>query len=215
MRIPTILRLTEIFYSLAMSDKLPANSNNLKTILKNLDELDTYAARKKYAEKNLKRLSSGSSRLVYLTDADTVVKLASNDKGLAQNEAESNPKMKSPLINKIISKSKDFIWIQTHFLDKITEKDFEEMIGVGFKDFGKAIDYGLKNISESSGKKKPKNYEEIIELDIYKELKRLGEMHNLMPGDLSRISSWGMKNGNPVLIDAGLTKKIFEYFYED
>ena len=215
MKLNSILRMAELFYTLASEEKLPENSDNLKVILKNLDKLETFAARKKYAEKNLKRLSSGSSRLVYLTGEDTVVKLASNDKGLAQNKAEANPKMKSPFLNKIISKSKDFIWIETHFLDKITEKEFEEMIGIPFKEFGDSIDYGLKNVSEASGKKKPKNFEEVSKSEIYKELKRLGDKFDLMPGDLSRISSWGQKDNHPVLVDAGLTKEVFEDFYED
>lgn len=210
-----ILRLAELFYSLAIGEELPPNSDNLKDILKNLEKLDTHAARKKYAEKNLKRLSSGSSRLVYLTDDDTIVKLAKNDKGIAQNEVEANPKMKSKYLNKILGHAKDFVWIETCFLDKITEKDFEEMTGMDFKSFGESVDYGLKNISKSSDKKKPKNYDDIVKSEIYKELKRLGDKFKLMPGDLSRISSWGTKDGNPILIDAGLTQKVFEDFYED
>jgi hypothetical protein len=215
MRINNILRLAELFYSLATSEELPANSDKLAVILKNLEKLETHAARKKYAEKNLKRLSSGSSRLVYLTDEDTVVKLAKNDKGIAQNEVEANPKMKSKYLNKILGHAKNHVWIETCYLDKINEKEFEKLTGVDFDSFGKAVDYGLKNISESSGKKKPKNYDEIIESDIFKELKRLGNKFKLMPGDLSRISSWGTKDGNPIVIDSGLTKEVFEDFYKD
>lgn len=213
MRPNTLLRLAEIFYSLAADDK-PADSKDLKTVLKNLEKLDTHAARKKYAERNLKHLSSGSSRLVYLTDGKTIVKLAKNDKGLAQNKAEANPKMKSKYLNKILGHAKDYTWIETEFLEKINSKEFEKMTGVSFKDFGTALEYGLKNVSESS-EKKPKGFEEIEKSDIYKELKRLGNKFKLMPGDLSRISSWGTIGGNPVLIDAGLTQKVYEDFYED
>ena len=46
-------------------------------------------------------------------------------------------------------------------------------------------------------------------------MKRIGNLFNLMPGDMSRISSFGQKNNIPVLIDAGLTKKIFDQYYED
>jgi hypothetical protein len=201
-----------MFYSLATAE--PADSKDLKTILKNLEKLDTHAARKKYAERNLKHLSSGSSRLVYLTDGKTIVKLAKNDKGLAQNKAEANPKMKSKYLNKILGHAKDYVWIETKFLEKINAKEFEKMTGLKFKDFGDAIEYGLKNVSESS-EKKPKGFEEIEKSDIYKELKRLGSKFKLMPGDLSRISSWGTIDGNPVLIDAGLTQKVYEDFYED
>jgi hypothetical protein len=45
-------------------------------------------------------------------------------------------------------------------------------------------------------------------------MKRIGEKFKLMPGDLARISSWGTKDNQPILIDAGLTKDVFAEFYE-
>ena len=83
-----LLRFANMFYSLAAGEELPPNSDDLKVVLSNLEQLETYAARKKYAESNLKHLSSGSSRIVYLTPRKTIVKLAKNDKGIAQNKAD-------------------------------------------------------------------------------------------------------------------------------
>ena len=214
MRPKTLLRLAEMFYSLAAEkEKLPANSKDLKTILKNLEELETYQARKKYAEANLKHLSSGSSRIVYLTDAGTIVKLAKNDKGIAQNKVEANPKMKSKYLNKIISNAKNFDWIQTHFLEKIGVKEFEEMTDIPFEEFGEAIRYGLKGVSDSSSKK-PKNFNEIAKTDFYKEMERVASKFKLLPGDIARISSWGTKDDLPILIDAGLTRDVYDDFYD-
>lgn len=211
MNINRIVKLVDLFYSMAASEELPENSSDLKTILKNIEDLDTYQARIKYAEKNLKHLSSGSSRLVYQAPNKTIIKLAKNDKGIAQNKAEANPKMKSDFLNGIISKSKDGIWIQTHFLEKITEKEFERLTRVSFEDFGEALSHGVK---KSSGKD-PKAFEKTSKTPIYKEMKRLCEKFHLLPGDIVRISSWGTKDKKPVLIDAGLTEEIFEEFYED
>lgn len=208
-----ITKLANLFLALAKDDS-PPNSNDLKTILKNLEQLDTHAARKKYAESNLKRLSSGSSRLVYLTKNKTIIKLAKNDKGLAQNKAESNPKMKSKFLNKTISFAKNNSWMQTHFFKKITVKEFEKMTDIKFEDFGESIRFGLKNISGNSDKKKPKNFDIVSKSEIYKEMKRIGDKFKLMGGDLARISSWGTKDDHPVLIDAGLTKKVFSDFYD-
>ena len=105
MNIDEILKLAQEFESFAALEKeeLPENSKDLKVVLKNLQKLKTYNARKKYAEKNLKHLSSGSSRLVYLTSNGTILKLAKNDRGIAQNKVESNSKMKSKYINKLKS----------------------------------------------------------------------------------------------------------------
>jgi hypothetical protein len=215
MSINKLLRKAEIFYLLASgAEKLPENSKNLKEVLKNLANLETYQARKKYAEKNLKHLSSGSSRIVYKAPNNTIIKLAKNDKGIAQNKAEANPKMKSKFLNEITDYSKNYVWIQTHFLEKIKVGDFKEMTGLDFSDFGDSISYGLKNVSESD-KKKPDSFDDVSKSDIYKEMCRIGKKFKLLPGDIARISSWGTKNNIPILIDAGLTKDIFDEFYED
>lgn len=210
-----LLKIASYFEALATKEELPADSKDLKTILKNLEGLDNYNSRKEYAEKNLKHLSSGSSRIVYSTTKDTIIKLAKNDKGVAQNKAECNPKMKSKFINKVISHAKDYSWMQTHYLEKITVKQFEKMTGLNFEEFGSAIGYGLKNVSGNKDREKPENFDEIEKSEIYREMKRIGTRFKLMPGDLRRISSWGAKDGKPVLIDAGLTKEVYADFYED
>lgn len=215
MNLNKIIRLADLFYILASKkEKLPEDSNSLDKILENIEKLKNYQSRKEYAEKNLKHLSSGSSRIVYLTPQKTVVKLAKNDKGIAQNMAESNPKMISKFLNKIINKSLKGIWIETNYLNKITEKDFKKMTGLDFNDFGSAIKYGLKDDTSDSNKSKPKNFDKISKSEIYKEMKKIGEKFHLLPGDMARISSFGEKNNHPVLIDAGLTKEIFEKYYD-
>ena len=215
MNINKLLRFATLFYSLASSEELPANSKDLKTVLKNIANLETYTARKDYAEKNLEHLSSGSSRIVYLTPAKTIVKMAKNDKGIAQNKAEANPKMKSKYINEILGHAPNYAWIETHYLDKISTKDFEKMTGLKFEDFGESVRYGLKNVSGNSDMEKPENFNKVEKSDIYKEVKKVGENFKLMPGDLARISSWGTKDGRPILIDAGLTADVFADYYED
>lgn len=209
-----LLRFATSFHSLAEKEELPENSKDLSTVLKNLEKLDTYNARKKYAEINLKHLSSGSSRIVYESKDGTIIKLAKNDKGIAQNKAEANPKMKSKYLNEIIKHADNYSWIETHYLDKITVKDFKKMTGLDFEDFGQSIRYGLRHVSGNIDKEKPKKFDEVAKSEIYKELKEIGNKFHLMPGDLARISSWGAKDKHPTLIDAGLTKEVFEDFYE-
>lgn len=208
-----LLKMADKFFSLAATkEELPENSDDQKTILKNLEKLETFAARVKYAEKNLKRLGAGSSRVVFVLPDENILKLAKNDRGIEQNEVESNPKMKSKILNKILGKAKNHAWIITQYLDKIKEKEFEEMTGINFKDFGSAISYGLQDVADTT-RKKPKCFDEVSDSFVYKELERLGEKFSLLPGDMIRISSWGCRDGHPVLIDAGLTKAIFDKYY--
>ena len=210
-----LLKRAFYFYKLATSEQLPANSKDLSTVLKNLEDLESFNSRKEYAEKNLEHLSSGSSRVVYLTPKKTIIKLAKNEKGLAQNKAESNPKMKSKYLNEILGHAKNYAWMETSYLEKITAKEFEEITGLKFDDFGDGIRYGLKKVSGNSGLEKPENFEKVEKSDIYKEMHRIGTEFKLMPGDLARISSWGVKDKHPVLIDAGLTADVFEKYYEE
>lgn len=210
-----LLRFANMFYSLAVGEELPSDSDDLKVVLSNIEGLETYNARKNYAERNLKHLSSGSSRIVYLTPSKTILKMAKNDKGIAQNKAEANPEMKSKYLNPIISCAKNHAWLETHYLDKINEGEFEKMTGLKFGDFGDSLRYGLKDVSGNKDIEKPENFEKVAKSDIYKELRDIGEKFKLLPGDIARISSWGTKDGRPVLIDAGLTRDIFDEFYED
>ena len=68
----------------------------------NMDEfkmLKTFAARIKYCQARLQRISSGSSRIVYKIDSEKVLKLAKNRKGIAQNEAEGGDYYKPKQVN--------------------------------------------------------------------------------------------------------------------
>ncbi len=206
MDLEKISGLAELFYSLA------SKKENLQSLLDEVDSLETFKDRIDFCEKNFKHLSSGSSRVVYLTKENTVIKLGKNEKGIAQNKVESNPKMKSKFLNKILSKSKNNYWLEVEFLDKITEKEFEDMTDINFKDFGECLKYAIR--SDNSGKKKPECFEDVEKTELLKELKRLNKEFKLICGDLVRISSWGVLDGVPVLVDSGLSAKVYKDFYD-
>jgi hypothetical protein len=146
-----------------------------------------------------------------------VIKLAKNERGEAQNAAEmkASSTFDSKYLNKVLSSSKNHVWIEVPFVEKITEKDFKDMVGIDFEDFGEALRFSLKKISGNTDKKKPKGYDEVSQSDLFKEMNKIGKALDLMPGDLARISSWGHKGDVPVLIDSGLTLTVFNDFYED
>jgi hypothetical protein len=200
-----IIKLADAFYALANE------KDSMSSILKEISKLDTYKDRIEMAEKNFKHLSSGSSRIVYLTDENTVIKLAKNDKGIDQNKAEASIKIKSPIINKIIKGDKNHIWLEVDYLEKITPTEFEDMTSINFKDFGKVLSYDFKNDKES---KSPKNFEEITQNIFYKKVKEICKKFNLLPGDIKRISSWGTKDKLPVLVDTGFTKEVYKKHYK-
>jgi len=149
------------------AEKIPPKTDNLNTILSNLQNLETFQARMKYAEKNLKHLSSGSSRIVFQVGKDKVLKLASNEKGLAQNKAESSVKDDCKYINKSVRNAKNHSWIIAPMADKITEREFFDLTGVNFREFGDCIIY---NSSTKKDKKEPKNFQSLKNEEIVKQI---------------------------------------------
>ena len=198
----------------ADTEELPKDSDNLNTILDNISELNTFKARIEYAEKNMKRLSSGSSRMVFETSDGYVVKLAKNEKGLAQNGVESSPGLRSKYVNGALRSCPNDSWILTEKADDLTLEEFEKLTGLKFDDFGKAISYGLKHLSSDKNKKKPDNFDEISKNEFYKDIYRAGNEFKLLPGDLERISSFKKIKDRVVLVDAGLTREIYDEFYD-
>jgi len=212
MRHQRLLQYIDIFYKLATdSEKLPENSDDIDTVLKNLSKLETFKARIDYAEKNLDHLSSGSARVIYTFDnKKEVLKLAKNDRGVAQNKAES--KVKCKYVIETTKSDPNGVWKISPYAEKITEKEFEKYAGFPFEDFGQALEYGLRSVSDNT-EKKPKDFDKISKTEMYKNLVECGKKHDLLPGDLSRISSWGKMGDKPIVLDAGLTSEIYDEFY--
>jgi len=198
----------------AEAEELPDDSKDLKKILENISSLKTFRARIEYAERNMKRLSSGSSRMVFETSDGYIVKLAKNEKGLAQNGVESSPSMRSKHVNGAIESDAEDIWIMAEKADKLSVEEFEDLTDISFDDFSQAIMYDLRNLSKSTSSKKPKNFDEISKNEFYKDIHRVGSKYNLIPGDLSRISSFKKIKDRVVLVDSGLSREIYDEFYE-
>ena len=93
-------------------------------------------------------------------------------------------------------------------------EEFEDLTDISFDDFSQAIMYDLRNLSKSTSSKKPKNFDEISKNEFYKDIHRVGSKYNLIPGDLSRISSFKKIKDRVVLVDSGLSREIYDEFYE-
>ena len=61
--------------------------------------LRNHAERNRYAAEHLQKIAAGSSRIVYKIDDEKVLKLAKNDKGIAQNETEIQSVSSTPPID--------------------------------------------------------------------------------------------------------------------
>lgn len=176
----------------------------------------SYSAKLRYAEKYLKKIGSGTSRVVYKIDDEKVLKLAKNKKGLAQNKLEidlyDELENTSSILAKVFDYDKDDMWLEMELAKKITNRKFEELTGFKLKDMEDFfISQKLKRRTDH------KISDDIFDTEIFMDLQDLVFGYNIVYGDLSRLSSWGVviRDGEetPVLVDFGLNEKIhYEYY---
>ena len=189
----------------------------------NMDEfklIKSFKSRINYCNKFLKKLSAGSSRIVYQFNSNSVLKLAKNNKGLQQNLSEGN-EYNNNYFNEIRTNVFDYdvhndMWIISEMAKKITPSIFKLYTNIEFRKLGYYVN--LK-YAENNGKKITNNnwlsfmsLEEKNQMDNNKFVSKILEFmlnNGLGAGDISRISSWGIVNreGNEivVLVDYGYT----------
>lgn len=185
---------------------------NNDPILSKLSETDSFDKRVAIASDEFDKIGEGSSRIVFQLSEDLVIKIAKNPKGLAQNKEETKPELQTKITNHVLASDSEGKWIIQRFAEKLNKKRFEEISGVDFDDLGESLHYKFNN--DSDDYKKPKTYDQIIESPIFNELMGLIIKNDLQIGDLSRIESWGEIDESPVIMDYGLSRDIYDKFYD-
>jgi hypothetical protein len=184
--------------------------------------LNTFKDRVRYCEDNLIRISSGSGRIVYKIDETKVLKLAKNNKGIAQNNVEidfSNDHMWNGLIPEVYDYDEDGKWIETELARKLTQKKFKELTGLYFNNFCDGLRYYEQDLKPSKMFKisEPKNYQELWDNEFVGEIFSIVGNYQLPVDDLCRLSTYGLvqENGEDkiVMIDYGLTQEVYDSYY--
>jgi hypothetical protein len=148
-------------------------------------------------------LGTGSSRQAFLVDSKSVLKMAINDKGIAQNKAEldiyTNPEI-NDIVNKIYDYDPSYKWLLVEVVKELkSEKEFANLSGVRFSDFYSVIE---------------QLYEEEISIEYVKNpfIKMVWEaieIGDLSMGDIVKLDHWGKTaDGMIVLLDYGFTEIV-------
>ena len=191
----------------------------------------SFAAQIRYAKERAASIGTGSSRVAFVVPyqgRETVLKIAKNKKGLAQNEKEADyglyrmyPSITIPMID-YDEEHEQPTWIHFEKADKLTESLFKKTQGFSFKDFGRVLmDYHYKNVSNNKNSwmynatygmsEDVKN--KILESEIYNEVIDLSMNFGLLLPDFTRKANWGFYKGNPVILDLGFDSIIQELHY--
>lgn len=179
--------------------------------------LNSFNKRILYCEEHLRRISSGSSRIVYQIDDEKVLKLSKNQKGIAQNEVEisfSEDSYINYLFAKVHDYHDDYLWLEMELCKKITFGRFEQLTGVKFRDFKDIINYEASLNNGRFKRSKPELSYDYWENEFVVGIIDYFKNYNIPHGDLIRISSYGEnKNGEVVLVDFGLDQDTFDTHY--
>lgn len=194
------------------------------------DDSIPFITRLKYAKARAHRLAKGSSRAAFVIPyegRDTVLKIAMNRAGVAQNNAESNLfsdhylrdlKVTIPMIDHHNQGDydRDVQWIHTEKADKLTRGHLKKFFGtVNLTRFIMVADpsssYGQRNVDRDP------------EIEAIKRSPMFDPMQDLIGNyrgtiavaDLNVLPNWGLYQNRPVIIDLGLSDEVQQNHYND
>lgn len=188
-----------------------------------LDEflkMNSFAAQIKYANEKLKRIAQGSARIIFEIDDKTVLKLAKNAKGLAQNEVErslSNDYMvPEDIIAKVLEEDEKDRWIVMERAKKIGKARFRQLVdGVNIEDFYHYIETQTKGKSPYGHFNVSQEVSDILdENEFTQDLIEMVQNFDIETGDFQRPSSFGEIDGRLVITDYGLTQEVYKKYYD-
>ncbi len=190
---------------------------NLAVDYDKLSAIESYSGRMKYLASEGKLLGKGSSRAVYDIGDGKVIKLAINDKGVAQNFGESNAAdNENPILTKLYESDAMGRYLVSEKAEKMTAGAFKKMTGQKFSTYSGEMRWS-DTMRHRGGVKTTSKFAE--------DVKRFGQRNDSPLGDLARRANlgvvkrkdpedlFGYERDQPALIDYGLTQDIFQEHY--
>jgi len=188
----------------------------------------SFASRIRYAQERAKKIGTGSSRIAFEIEYQgrpTVLKIAKNKKGLAQNDYESQMfndhyvtglGITIPMIDHD-EENDPPVWIHTEKAERIHANSFKKVFGLDPHTFQRYIEWATGQNRYGLNEKDEELFNVIVnDEDKYELLHDLTDLvgnYGLPIGDFARAANWGMYKGHPVLLDVGLTTEVFDLHY--
>lgn len=192
----------------------------------------TFKSRLEYAKLRAPKIGGGSSRVAFIipdNGRDTVLKVAKNAKGMAQNEAEleiltdgylGKLDIVIPLVD-FDKKNTPPTWIQTEVAQKASETKLANMMKAGRYLFHLTAyaNYLIGGGDKWSTQRALDHLETLsgADAEIFKEYAQeiadLVASSSLQMGDFDRAANWGIYNGRPVIIDLGYNENVAQLYW--
>lgn len=192
--------------------------------LDELSSLPSYNAKFKYCTQHLGRyIGKGSSRVVFQLDDEKILKLAWNEKGVAQNEEEQRA-YGNDIFPKVYESDSNGYWLISEFVLPAKAQDFKQCFGMTFKEFVSFIYacavYRFNKTNLLSFAMEEEKYVELLDTneDLAAFDDYIGNYGYIVVSDMTRMCNYGLttRNGEPhvVLLDSGLTEDVWNNFYK-
>jgi hypothetical protein len=188
----------------------------------------TFKSRLEYALDRAPRLGGGSSRVAFIipdNGRETVLKIAKNKKGLAQNQAEADIlddgyigklDIVIPLVD-YDKTNREPVWIQTELAQKVREPALCKMLKCqSLTQFTGYTNYLIGGRNGQMWKNAPvvlaNNGFSEQDIETFKEYaSELGDLvssSGVLIADFQHASNWGIYKGRPVVIDVGFNENV-------
>lgn len=196
--------------------------------LEEFSKLTSFNKRIQYCQERLKRISSGSSRIVYMVDDTKVLKIARNQKGLNQNEIEaeySNYYDIKEITAQVFAYDQNNLWVEMELARKVTPAIFERVVGFTFDDYCAGLDKYFEAINPQRVRRSwshpdldQAKYDAMWDNEFIYDIFTFMGGYDTPVGDLKKLNSYGLVKrygvDTIVLIDYGLTWDGFNTYYK-
>jgi hypothetical protein len=180
--------------------------------------ISSFAKRIKYCQERLQRVASGTARIVYKVDNEKVLKLAKNQKGIAQNEVEISQGndyylRQLGIVAEVFEDHPESHWLEMELCTRVTPKKFERIVGISFDEFDDAI-REFNDYLDSGHRISPRSSNLIDSNDFLNNIVDYIGNYRIPVGDLTRLSTYGVTAKNQiVIVDFGLTYNVLDLHY--
>lgn len=186
-----------------------------------LSEIHSFAERVRYCREHLgEPVGNGSARMVFQIDDSKCVKLAKNQKGIAQNEVEDDRfKQRFDIFPKIYDSDDNGLWIECEYVLPARTSDFKNCLGFTFEKFK---DWCWSTFSRYNryyrDRMSDEEYGEMLENSPFlQDMEDYLTNYQVADNDIISIRNWGLalRDGEalPVLLDHGLNDDVFNRYY--
>lgn len=192
--------------------------------LDDFEEIGSFAGKIQAANQNLQRIGSGSGRAVYDIDGTKVLKVAKNQKGVAQNEVEASVANYSDtehILTRVFESSDDDTWLVAEKAKKVSEKRIKELTGI--PSLSVLHVYLVNSRREIRGGRRmffvdDTIKEQLDENEFVQNLLEFSENYGYHTGDWGKASSYGevLRDGQPIIVlsDYGLNDEVYDIYYD-